>query len=124
PGTSFPLRKVEAQRGNEPPVLVDANIEGDRVRVAAVDIGHFDAFDLRLRSGRAFDAGDLEAGNAVVINETLARNIGGNPLGVRLRYVQDAEADEPSDWYEVVGVVSDAGMDMPPPDLIYHPTTA
>ncbi|MGH7462273.1 MAG: ABC transporter permease, partial [Longimicrobiales bacterium] len=101
PGDYFPLRKVEAQRGDGPPVLVDANIESDRVKTATVDIGYFDAFRFSLVAGRAFHAGDVGAENAVIINETLARNMGGNALGVRIRYAAGG-ADQPaSPWYEV-----------------------
>jgi putative ABC transport system permease protein len=120
PGTYYPLRKVEAQRGNGPPVLVDANIESDRVKTATVDIGYFDAFGFSLVAGRAFHSGDIGADNAVIINETLARNIGGNPLGVRIRYAAGGTEQPASPWFEVVGVVRDEGSIEPgKPDFVY-----
>jgi putative ABC transport system permease protein len=125
PGTYYPLRKVEAQRGNGPPVLVDANIESDRVKTATVDIGYFDAFGFSVVAGRAFHAGDIGADNAVIINETLARNIGGNPLGVRIRYAAGGAEQPASPWYEVVGVVRDEGSIEPGrPDFVYLPKSA
>jgi putative ABC transport system permease protein len=124
PGMYYPLRQVEAQRGTDPPFLVDANIEGDRVRMASVDVGFFDALRLPLVAGRAFHAGDVEAGNTVVINETLARNIGGNPVGVHIRFAPRGAEQEPSPWYEVVGVVRDAGTETPKADFVFLPVSA
>jgi ABC-type antimicrobial peptide transport system permease subunit len=124
PGAYYPLRQVEARRGGDPPFLVDANIESNLVKTAAVDIDFFDAFRFPLVAGRAFQAGDVGAETAVIINETLARNIGGNPLGVRIRYAAKG-ADQPaSPWYEVVGIVRDAGMDVTPADFVFRPVSA
>src|SRR5690606_24479763 len=78
PGTYHPLRQIEVQRGAETPVLVEANTEGNRVRVASVGIDFFETFRVPVAAGRAFHAGDLGAQNGVVvINEALAQNIGG-----------------------------------------------
>ena len=123
PGTYHPLSQIEAQRGTEPPVVVDAHIESDLVRTASVDIGYFDTFRLPLLAGRAFHAGDVAAQNVVIINETLARNIGGNPLGVRLRHVERGTGEPASPWYEVVGVVRGPGLQVPEPDGVYLPTS-
>ena len=104
PGQSHSWRFVEAQRGTGAPVLVRANLDG-RVNTASVDIGFFDTFRVPLAAGRGFRFADLAAGsNVVIINESLARNIGGNPVGARLRFAAQ-EDDEPGPWYEVVGVV-------------------
>ncbi|MEX2285297.1 MAG: ABC transporter permease [Gemmatimonadota bacterium] len=123
PGTSFGLRQVEVQRGSEPPVLVDASIEGDRVRIANVDNDYFDAFQFPLVAGRAFNTSDVGAETAVIINETLARNLGGNPLGKRIRYAEGGPYRPVSSWYEVVGVVRDI-QDATPADFIFQPTSA
>jgi putative ABC transport system permease protein len=120
PGTSFGLRQVEMQRGSEPPVLVDAEVEGDRVRIANVDIGYFDAFRFPLVAGRAFNTSDVGAASAVIINETLALNLGGNPLGARIRYAEGGPDRPVSPWYEVVGVVRDV-QDATPADFIFQP---
>jgi predicted permease len=123
PGTSFDLRQVQAQRGSEPPVLVDAAVEGDRVRIAHIDIGYFDAFRFPLIAGRALITGDVGRETAVIINETLARNLGGNPLGARIRYAEGGSDRPVSPWYEVVGVVRDV-QDATPDDFIFQPTSA
>jgi putative ABC transport system permease protein len=123
PGLYNPLQQLEAQRGDETPVLVDADIESDRVKTAAVDIGYFDTFRFPLIAGRAFNAGDVTAGNVAIINETLARNIGGNALGVRVRYRQRG-AVPAGPWYEVVGVVRDAAVKTSAPDFIFLPASA
>ncbi|HEX6309848.1 MAG TPA: ABC transporter permease [Longimicrobiales bacterium] len=112
PGVYHPLARVEVQRGTEPPVIVDTNIESDRVRMSAVAAGFFEAFRVPVTAGRSFHHGDVGSAHAVVIiNESLAKNIGGNPLGVRLRTITDDEEKERGAWLEVVGVVRDLGLD-------------
>lgn len=122
PGMPHAMRQVEAQRGSGPPFLVDASSDSDRVRVASVDLSFFDAGRVPLLAGRAFHAGDLDAENAVIINESLARSIGGNALGVRLRY-RTSDAAQADRWYEVVGIARDAGMDRGESDFMYLPTS-
>jgi putative ABC transport system permease protein len=112
PGANHPLAQVEVQRGTEPPVLVATNIENDQVRTSAVGVGFFEAFRVPVTAGRSFHNGDVGSAHAVVIiNESLAKNIGGNPVGVRLRSVPDDEEQERGPWLEVVGVVRDLGLD-------------
>jgi predicted permease len=122
PGMPRGVRQVEAQRDSAPPFLVDASIDGDRVWVASVDLSFFDAGRVPLLAGRAFHADDLDAENTVIINESLARNIGGNALGVRLRY-RTSDAAQADRWYEVVGIARDAGMDRGEADFMYLPTS-
>jgi predicted permease len=112
PAKNWPPVTVEVQRGREAPVVVDTKLENDRILVSAVDVGFFDAFRAPVTAGRSFHGSDVGSGHAVVIiNESLARNIGGNPLGVRLRSVAANEEQEPAPWLEVVGVVRDIGLD-------------
>jgi hypothetical protein len=81
---------------------------------ARVDLGFFDVFPLPILIGRGFDATDLGA-QTVVVNQTLARTLGGNPVGMQLR--DAAERGEggvegtPGPWLDVVGVVTNTGMD-------------
>jgi predicted permease len=111
PAKDWPPVQVEVQRGTEPPVIVDTNIDSDAVLTSAVDAGFFEAFSLPVTAGRSFHSGDVGSAHAVVIiNESLAKNIGGNPLGVRLRRVSTKEEQEPDPWLEVVGVVRDLGL--------------
>jgi predicted permease len=110
PGTYHRLRTVEAQRGAEPPFIVDTNTEGGRVRVASVGVEFFDAFRVPTIAGRTFRATDVGAQNGVVvINEAMARNIGGNPVGARVRFAAAAEG-EPGPWNDVIGVVENLGL--------------
>jgi len=127
PGVDHPLAQVEVQRGTEPPVIVDTNIESDQVLMSAVDAGFFEAFRVPVTAGRSFHTGDVGSAHAVVIiNESLALNIGGNPVGVRLRTVPDDQEQEPGPWLEVVGVVRDLGLDptgLGESDFIFTPAT-
>jgi predicted permease len=126
PGQSQRWRYVEAQREGGAPFAIRANLDG-RVKTTSVDIGFFDAFRVPLVSGRGFRFGDLAAGsNTVIINESLAKNIGSNPIGIRLRYVAERD-DNPGPWYEVVGVVRD--LDVEPTnrgeaDFLFFPASA
>jgi putative ABC transport system permease protein len=111
PPADYPPVQVEVQRGAEPPVIVDSNLDNDHVLLSAVDPGFFDAFRIPVTAGRSFHSGDIGSAHAVVIiNESLAGSIGGNPVGVRLRTVSTNENQEPGPWLEVVGVVRDLGL--------------
>jgi ABC-type antimicrobial peptide transport system permease subunit len=127
PGTYHPLRQIEMQRGTEPPSIIEANTEGNRVRIASVDIDYFDAFRLPLTAGRVFHAGDAGASQGVVvINESMAQNIGGNPVGVRVRFAGNGD-DEPGPWHEVVGVTANMGLTstyLGEADFMYMPVSA
>jgi putative ABC transport system permease protein len=95
--------------------------------VSAIDIGFFNVFRTSVRAGRSFHGGDVGSGHAVaIINESLASDIGGNPVGVRLRPVATNEEQEPGPWLEVVGVVRNVGLE-PTADgeaaLMYTPAT-
>jgi hypothetical protein len=127
PGTYHPLRQIEMQRGTEPPSIIEANTEGNRVRIASVDMDYFDAFRLPLTAGRVFHAGDAGASQGVVvINESMAQNIGGNPVGVRVRFAAGGD-EEPGAWYEVVGVTGNMGLSstyLGEADFMYLPVSA
>src|SRR5690606_148234 len=76
----------------------------DRVRISSVDVDFFDAFRIPVIAGRTFRSDDVGATSGVVIiNESLAHNIGGNPVGVRLRTVSADEEQERGPWLEVAG---------------------
>ena len=110
PGTHHGLRTVEVQRGAEPPFIVDTNTEGSRVRIGSVGVEFFDAFRVPIIAGRTFRETDADAQNGVVvINDAMARNIGGNPVGARVRFAAAADG-EPGPWKEVVGVVENLGL--------------
>jgi putative ABC transport system permease protein len=112
PGSYHPLVQLEVQRGEEKPAVIGTYNGTDQVRVSNVDIGFFDAFRIPLIAGRSFVHGDVAAANGVVIiNQALAEDIGGNPIGVRVREVAEDEEAEPAPWREVIGVVRNIGLD-------------
>ena len=120
PGTSFPLDRLVVQRESGPPALIEAQIDGDLVRVATVDLGFLEAFRMPHVAGRAFQPGDEAAqSHPVIVNETLARNIGGQALGARLR---DRDASD-GPWREVVGVVR-SSEPMGEADVMFVPASA
>ncbi|MEX2285287.1 MAG: ABC transporter permease [Gemmatimonadota bacterium] len=122
PGMGYLSSQLEAQRGTSAPFVVAADIPGDRAWTADVDIAFFDAFRIPLVAGRAFHAGDANAANAVIINETLARNIGGNALGSRIRYAGRDAGEQANPWYEVVGIVRNRAIE--DADFMYVPVSA
>lgn len=72
------------------------------------DRGYFEALDIPLIRGRLFEARDRPDGPlVVVINETFAREHFPNedPIGQRIAY--DRLATEESNWYEIIGIVTD-----------------
>lgn len=110
PGLHHPLARIEAQRESGTPFAVPANGEGQNVRVGGAGPGFFEAFGVPVLSGREFRAADVGAAHRVaVINESMARNIGGNAIGVRVRPAAVGD-DEPGPWHEVVGIVRDFGL--------------
>ncbi len=112
PAKDWPPVRLEVQRNAEPPVVVQTNLDDDQVLVSAVDPGFFEAFRMPITAGRSFHSADAGSAHAVaIVNESFARNIGGNPIGARLRTVAGATDEEPGPWLEVVGVVPDLGLD-------------
>jgi hypothetical protein len=125
PGTDYVARRLEVQRGTEQPSLVRGNLEG-AIFSSRVDLDFFDVFSLPIVAGRTFNSGDLSA-QTVVVNQSLARKLGGNPVGTRLR--DEARRGDggiegtPGPWLEVVGVVTNTGMvatDSGEADMIYQ----
>ncbi len=76
-----------------------------------VGLDLFDVFDVPVLAGRGFRPADArEDATAVIVNQTLAEQIGhgANVLGRRLRYLpRDGEESAPGPWFEIVGVVPD-----------------
>jgi hypothetical protein len=125
PGSSPQLRRLEVQRGRETPTPIRGNLDG-WVAVSSVGEGFFATFDVPLLAGRGFDPLDREAHpEVVIINESFADKLGGNPLGVRVR--ASAQGDgEPGPWKEIVGVVHNLGMeptDRGEADFMFRPAT-
>jgi putative ABC transport system permease protein len=92
-----------------------------------VSTGFFDAMDIPLVRGRAFESGDEAGGQQVVIvNEAFARRLlpGQDPLG--RRFARCDATDPDAVWQTIVGVVADtrrAGLAEPVRPEAYRPFT-
>ena len=101
---------------------------------AAVGPEFFDTFDRPIVIGRAFHAGDRSAAaRTVIVNEAFVRGFrsrggSGSPIGARLRYADRSGASQAEQWFEIVGVVRDFGLN--PDDegneeaCVFHPAAA
>jgi predicted permease len=115
PAMSPELVPVEVERDGAPPVRLRGNYDG-YIAAAAVGAGYHDAFGAGIVAGRALHPGDVGASNRpVVVNEAFMRELGTTPVGARVRTLPHPGDGEPGPWHEVVGVVTDLGMD--PTDL-------
>jgi hypothetical protein len=80
--------------------------------MAAVDASYHDAFGATIVAGRGLHAADAGAPNRpVVVNEAFMRRAGSNPVGARVRTVQRGTERAQGPWHEIVGVITDMGMD-------------
>lgn len=112
PAIGWPPEQVELQRGMEQPVILETKLSNDQALFSAVDLRFFETFGVPITAGRSFHSGDIGSGHRVaIINESLAKRIGGNPIGVRLRTAADGEDEEKQPWHEVVGVAGDVGLE-------------
>jgi putative ABC transport system permease protein len=115
PAMSPQLMPVEVQYGDSPPTRLRGNYDG-YIAVAAVGDGYHDAFGADLIAGRPLHSGDAGAPNRpVLVNEAFMREVGGNPVGARVRTLPRRGESEVGPWHEIVGVTADLGMD--PTDL-------
>jgi hypothetical protein len=73
----------------------------------AVGAGYHEAFDAGIVAGRGLQAADAGAPNRpVVVNEAFMREAGRNPVGARVRSIQQGGVRELGPWHEIVGVVA------------------
>jgi predicted permease len=121
---------LEMEQVGAPPARLYGNFEGG-FAMAAVGAGYHDAFGQRTVAGRGLHAGDAGAANRpVVVNQAFVREVGRNPVGARIRTLQqrgDGSWGEPEPWDEIVGVVTDMRIDPAEPDeaaYIYRPVSA
>jgi predicted permease len=108
------------------------------VRVNAVGLDFFEAFDARLLTGRPFSSADLatssaaSAVRAVIVNRAFADRIlgGASAVGRRVRVAPAPGTSSPdgSPWHEIVGVVGDLHVNAIDPSLVepvlYQPLTS
>ncbi len=113
-GVSFVSDLPSASHGGGRVQLADSADFPPAIRVAhtaRVDLNYFNVVGAPMLSGRAFHSGDLAPGtrNAIVDLGFVQNVLGGaNPLGRRIRVGKNA-----TEWFEVVGVVKDLGMNSP-----------
>jgi hypothetical protein len=83
-----------------------------------VSRGFFGAFGTSVVARREFRPLDFENGRVMMVNQSFARHVFGglNPIGQRIRIVGGEISTYAGDtWYEVVGMVSDFGWQLPRP---------
>jgi predicted permease len=92
-----------------------------------VSRGFFAAFGTSVVAGRDFVPLDFETGRVLIVNESFARHVLGsrNPIGQRIRIVSgEVDSLAGDTWYEVVGMISDFGWQLPLPheqSAMYRP---
>lgn len=112
-------------------VLIEVEPEGGEgglqrpVGFNEVDNAFFDAFNVRMLTGRGFESADTDpVRGSIVVNQSFTQQILGsrNPLGRRVQVIasNDGPASATSGEYEIVGVVSDVFTRKPMP-TIYRP---
>jgi putative ABC transport system permease protein len=107
PTMSPELVPLEMEQDGAPPARLQGNFEGG-FAMAAVGAGYHEAFGATIVAGRGLRAGDAGAPNRpVVVNQTFMRVVGRNPVGARIRTLQQGNEREPGPWHEIVGVVTD-----------------
>ena len=131
PTTDRPQKRIEmAYDLGASPSTGGSNAESSLrlATVAAVDPSYFEVLDAPVLAGRGFTTADAVAGSRVaIVDQGFVDQIlqGRNAVGqqVRFRYpgpsfrrwapADPADAVEPGDWYEVVGVVRELGVGTP-----------
>jgi putative ABC transport system permease protein len=104
---------VEMEQDGAPPARLHGNYEGG-FAMAAVGAGYHDAFGAKIVAGRGLQAADAGAPNRpIVVTEAFGRVVGRNPVGARVRRLQQGREREPGPWHEIVGVVTDLPMLFP-----------
>lgn len=92
---------------------------GIRVGRASVDLDFFNVLEAAVLAGRAFGPADVEARQApIIVNQAFVDQIlkSRSPIGMRVRTLTmrddgtGSPVIEPSDWYEIVGLVEDLGV--------------
>jgi predicted permease len=136
------LIEIEGAAATTPGAAVDnEGAAGREIRFNRVDVDLFRALGVPILAGRGFEPGDIAPADVafgdsrdtgvVVVNQSLALRIfGGNALGRRFRYLnrdrEGASNNQPTRWYEIVGIVRDFPAGVSPGMLdselkLYHP---
>jgi hypothetical protein len=112
PRTYHPLRRIE--------IAVDGASAGtsdpDSLRAGGATVApdYFDVLGVPIRTGRAFNSGDLHPqARTVIVNTSFVRDVlaGRTAVGLRFRELPVSPDDpEPGPWLEIVGVAPDLGV--------------
>jgi hypothetical protein len=125
PRTTHPDPRIELDNDTTAPVQsagepsANSRLPLREVNVAAIDPSYFDVLEAPMLAGRAFHAGDLAPGARVaIVDQGFVDQVlqGQNPIGQRVRFVDDGDdagGRSAAPWYEVVGVVRELGMGAP-----------
>jgi putative ABC transport system permease protein len=111
PGTAPDWVALEMAEGSEAPSRVHGNFEGG-FAMMGVGPGYHEALGLAAVAGRTLHSADAaQTHQPVLVNEAFVRAVGRHPVGARVRTVQRGDDRTPGPWHEIVGVVTDWGMD-------------
>jgi putative ABC transport system permease protein len=112
---SLPMEGADSGRiGLETPSSAATRI-GEEIYFVSVSPEYFSALKIRMLDGRSFAESDSQGTKPVaIINRTFANMYfpGANPIGHRLAF-----ADSPTNWREIVGIVSDFRQRNPEEEL-------
>ncbi len=100
-----PDRRIEFQPSTKIRDAGDLEVASFRV-----DVDLLRVYEARLLAGRGFEARDVGAARAAIVNRTFVDDLlepSTGALGTQFRYAADRDGGAPSDWYEIVGVVDD-----------------
>jgi hypothetical protein len=106
--------------GAAPPTFEDGRTY--RITTAAVEPDFFAAFEAPPISGRLLTPSDYSSVPRVIVNQSFVDIVlgGRNAVGRRIRYTHASNGGQPTPfgaqapWFEIVGVVRDLGMAVPP----------
>lgn len=112
---SLPMNGADSEHLRiETPSSKTAPIE-EETWFLSVSPSYFSALKIPMLAGRTFGEGDIQgAAPVAIVNQTFAKVhfAGGNPVGYHVAF-----ADSPTNWREIVGVVSDSRQRNPEEDL-------
>jgi putative ABC transport system permease protein len=110
---------IEMDEGGQGPTDADF-VGGHRISSAAVEPDFFSTFEATPIAGRLLTPGDyVGAPQVVVVNQSFVEKVlgGRNAIGRRIKYRIASGEGQPRPeqrWLEIVGVVRDLGMAVPP----------
>jgi putative ABC transport system permease protein len=98
---------LEMEQDGARPARIQGNYEGSGFGMAAVGAGYHEALGAAIVAGRGLRAADAGAPNRpAVVSEAFMRELGRNPVGTRVRTIQQGGEHETGPWHEIVGVVT------------------